>query len=76
MLLQLKSTEAIQRQRSQSATPTRVTNCTSSSLILRLMHLPTKADGPLHICGDNEVTVNPALQVDEFPVPKPQDLLH
>ena len=33
-----------------------------------------KADGSVHICGDYNVTVNPVLKIDQFPVPKPEDL--
>ena len=33
-----------------------------------------KNDGKFRICGDFKVTVNPALEVDQHPIPKPEDI--
>ena len=34
----------------------------------------TKKDSTFHICGEYKVTVNPALDVDQYPLPKPSDV--
>ena len=33
-----------------------------------------KRDGSFRICGDFKDTLNPALEVDQHPIPKPEDI--
>lgn len=34
-----------------------------------------KKDGQLRICGDYKLTVHQALETEQYPLPKPEDLL-
>ena len=33
-----------------------------------------KSDGKIRVCGDFKVTVNPHLEIEKYPFPKPDDL--
>ena len=31
-----------------------------------------KSDGSVRICGDNKVSINPSMYLDQYPLPKPE----
>ena len=44
-----------------------------SQLAAPIVTMPKK-DGTVRICGDYKVTVNPVLDIDQYPLPRPEDL--
>ena len=50
-----------------------VERVTSSDWAAPIVPVPKK-DGRMRICGDYKVTVNPVLDVDQYPLPKPEEL--
>ena len=45
-----------------------------SDLAVAIVPVPKK-DGTMRVCGDFNVTINPMLQVDQHPLPNPNELL-
>ena len=50
-----------------------MTKVTHSDWAAPIVPVPKK-DGKFRICGDYKVTINQALDVDQYPLPKPDDL--
>ena len=50
-----------------------ITKVSYSSWAALVVAVPKK-DGKLRICGDYKVTINPCLEIDKHPLPKPDDL--
>ena len=51
-----------------------LTQVTWSDWVTPVVVLP-KADGSVRLCGDFKVTVNPALNIDQYPLPRTEDIL-
>ena len=50
-----------------------ITKVTHSEWAASIVPVPKK-DGRFRICGDFKVSINPALDIDQYPLPKPEDL--
>ena len=50
-----------------------ITKVSYSSWAAPIVAVPKK-DSKLRICGDYKVTINPSLEIDKHPLPKPDDL--
>ena len=51
-----------------------VLECTTYSEWAALIVAVLKRDGSLHLCGDYKVSVNLTLDVERYPLPKPEDI--
>ena len=50
-----------------------ITKVTHSNWAAPIVPIPKK-NGRFQICGDYKVTINKALEIDQYPLPKPEDL--
>jgi len=50
-----------------------LSKCTTSEWATPIVPI-VKSNNQIRLCGDYKTTVNPALKVDKYPLPKPQDI--
>ena len=65
--------EAIERELDHLEAAGIVEKVTHSKWAAPIVPVP-KEGGKLHLCGDYKVTINPVLEIDQYPLPKPDDL--
>lgn len=65
--------EAVEAQLNKLESDGVITPVSYSEWALPTVNIP-KMDQSVRICGDYKVSINPWLEVDQYPIPKPQDL--
>ena len=66
--------EPIEQELDRLETSRIIKKVTYSEWAAPIMAVP-KRDRKIRVCGDYKVTINSSLDVDQYPLPKPDDLL-